>query len=197
VSILSPTTRAEVERSAWVLGGLLVTPILVQFFVRYSTYLAPDTLFETWIAGGLLGIVAGVALVWRTNRLIARGLHPRYPAGSVLPLKVLLVLPIAMALVMMMWAYALIAAFLWYPGRPTLERTFTVAETKACKRRCWGCRHTAHLAGWPGRASSSVCTHGLEPPIQVGDRVVVRGHFSSLGVHVESVRLASVPSNSP
>lgn len=194
MSLLSPTNPVDVKRAGWVFGGLILMPLLAHLAFLDNTYLSSDAWFRAWMVAVALGVPVGVLLVRRMYRLIRLGLHPTYSAKSApSPFQFYIALPIVMMFLVVLWAHMLVGAFVWFPGRPILERTFVVAEARECKRKCGGCRYKARLRGWPGRDMAQVCTQGIEPRVQGGEPLVVRGRFSSLGVHVESVRRTRRP----
>jgi hypothetical protein len=92
------------------------------------------------------------------------------------------------------WLVSILFMGVALPHTSSSELSFTVSAVSECTRKCMGCRREAKLVAWPGTLKSTVCTDGLNSELAHGDRVVVKGRFSPLGVHVESVRGANAGS---
>jgi hypothetical protein len=81
------------------------------------------------------------------------------------------------------------------PWTATLEeRRFVVAEVLHCERRCLGCNQNVRLVDWPGRHHAKLCADHLGPGLRGGDRLVMRGRFSSWVIAIEALERAPVGS---
>lgn len=191
MNLLSPTSKAEVERSGWLFVALFILPLIPLGVLWWSAYPTADA---HWRAFGTALVLSFPATVWavrRASKLVELGIHRYYSKARPLGWRQYAGVWLGLLLVLYAWASAVAAIWVWLPVRPASEQSFAVAEAKQCTRRCLGCYRQAKLAAWPGSTIGSICVEGIDPMVQSGERLVVRGRFSSLGVHVQSVRRAN------
>lgn len=190
----TPKASLGAKLAGWAIVSLVVLPELFFLFTDHTTFLTPGTAWRIWGVGLVFGVPLGLLFALGYKKRLARGLVADHRSAPTLG-QVYIAVPVTMFFLVMLWAYMLVAISLWFPGRAPLERVFVVAEVEVCTtRKCGGCRVAVRLRGWPGQATTDVCTDDIQPRVRPGDSLVVRGHFSSLGVHVESVRRASLQS---
>lgn len=191
MSLLFPTTKQEGTWAGWLFALLFAGSLALLAASYWSVYPSSEAHFSAFGAALLLSVPAVVLLLVRAHRLVSRGLHLYYSKGRPVPIGQQFMTWLGVLFVLYFGLQALLAVAVWFPLGASLDRSFVVAEAKPCKRKCSGCSHRVKLASWSGSEIGSLCAEHIEPRLQQGERVVVRGRFSALGVYVESLRRAS------
>lgn len=187
MSMLSPTSREEIERSSWFFAAFFILPFVLLIAFWWGAY---PSAHVRWVAVGaavLLSLPATVWIVRRAKRLAEQGIHPYYSKTRPPPVRKYFLVWLGALLVVYMWASAATAALVWLPSHAASEQSFVVSEVRQRNRKFLGCYREAKFASWPGSSIGSVCVDSIDPEVQPGQRLVVRGRFSLFGVYVQSI----------
>ena len=190
MSLLCPSSKAEVARSGWLFAVLLLLPLVPFGPLWWSAHLTAGAHWWAFGTAAFLSLPTAVWSVRRVNRLVGLGIHPHYSKARPMPSRQYFAVWVGVLLSLYAWGAAAVTSWVSLPFRLTSEQSFVVVEARECKTRCLACKRRATLGSWPG-AFGSVCVDWIEPAVQAGERLVVRGRFSPLGVHVESVHRAN------
>jgi hypothetical protein len=187
MSIFSPTTVAEVKKAGWYFLPFLISPPILLVFYWWRVYFPSSTHVNAAALGAVLGLPATYLMFRRAKRLAQLGIHPYFHARTYITWKQYLGGWCALFLLLYGWILVATTLSLGVSGNQTVELPFVVSQAKACTRKCLGCPFEVNFENWPGLAHTNLCAGALQPPPQIGEKLVIKGYLSPYAIYVETL----------
>lgn len=170
---------------------LLGVPILLLVFGAWRVFFTATSLWLGYAAAGIGSAVIGSWTTRKTQRSIDMGKHESLARGARLPWRQHL-LAYSSAGVM---SFALSTSVLWIVAMlslpPLAERELSVAQVQACTgKQCFACAYKAQTLLRFEVTDTAICADEVQPALRAGERIIVRGYFHPLLIHIDAVRRA-------
>jgi hypothetical protein len=189
MSLLAPSSRADVTAGNWAIGASFLCPIVLGLVFFWDVFFTPDAHRVAMVTATLLVIPVTVMLIRRAYRLAESGLHPSFQTAD--QMKKRQKLAAGLGVWALLYGWALLFMGLALPFTAASEkRSFVVSEVIQCARRCLGCEQQLRLRDWPGRHYAKLCADHLGPGLQSGESLTMRGRFSDLALYIDALERA-------
>jgi hypothetical protein len=188
MGLLLPASAKELKNSSWAVALFFLLPMGVLAAYLPSVFFSSEA--KLWcLASALAASLPFTAfMAYRSRRLIALGIHPRFRRGSSMPMSKYFAVWIGGLLVLYSWSLVLFALVSIASQGGHQVRTYQVADLNECKGKCF-CTYRVQLRDFPETGRLGLCiSEELWSSLRPSEHVRVAGRYSPHVVYVESVQ---------
>lgn len=189
MSLALPTTPRELTQSSWVLLVFFIGPLVLLPFFYWRVYFSLDA--HIWSAKFAVALSAPcfLTLIFRTKKLVAKGLLPQWRANLLSQLKTHIAGALGCFLCLYGWSLTGWATELVISADHIQTVSYKVGELRECSGKCSGCTYQLKPQNWFGISTSKLCANAeIWSLLHVGDDIKVYGYFSENVIYISRIQ---------
>lgn len=157
MGLLLPANAKELKSSSWAVALFFLLPLALLAAYLPSLFFSSEATLWCLASGFIASVPFSIFMAYRSRRLIALGIHPRFRRGSLMPMGKYLAIWLGSFLVLCSWSLVMLALVSAASQGEHQVRTHEVTGLVECKGKCL-CTYRVQLREFPQAGRSGLCT---------------------------------------